>query len=265
MLTESVRSVLGNKEVKEKMRSMLVRISNLLPGFLSQFIRGMLVFFRSRRAYGSWKLYMLSDETNKFQHITEAVNYLRIAGADGRLPQTYFEFGCHSGRTFSAAVNAANYFQMPGFQLHAFDSFEGLPETSDEDGYFETGTFETSESDFVRIVKGRTGVLIGPESIHKGYYSESLTADLLAKLPKAGVVHVDVDLYSSTIELFDFMKPLLCDGSLVLFDDWYCFPSGVEGGEGLAMEHFLKRNPEINLVPWKAYSTFGQSFFVNIV
>jgi O-methyltransferase len=247
------------------MKNFLVRVSNLLYPSISRWIRGLLVLARSRYAFSAWKNYILSDEVNKFQHITEAINYLRIAGAGGRLPQTYFEFGCHSGRTFSTAVNAVNYLQMKEFQFHAFDSFEGLPETSDEDGYFEAGTFDTSESDFISIVKRRTGHFIGSEFVHKGFYSDSLTADLQSRLPKVGVVHVDVDLYSSTIELFEFIKPLLCDGSLVLFDDWYCFPRGVEGGEGLAMEHFLERNTDIELVPWKAYSTFGQSFFIKII
>ena len=50
--------------------------------------------------------------------ITEAMNYLRIAGANNRLPNTYFEFGCHSGRTFSAAINAANYLKMDGCEFH---------------------------------------------------------------------------------------------------------------------------------------------------
>ena len=43
----------------------------------------------------------MSDEINKYQYI-KAINYLRFAGANNRLPHTYFEFGCHSGRTFSA-------------------------------------------------------------------------------------------------------------------------------------------------------------------
>ena len=247
------------------MKGFLVTVLNLLHPSISKLIRGLLVFIKSRHAFSAWKAYTLSDEVNKFQHITEAINYLRIAGANSRLPQTYFEFGCHSGRTFSAAVNAVNYFGMQEFKLHAFDSFEGLPETSSDDGFFEKGTFSTSQYDFVNIVKRRTGKTIGPEFIHKGYYSDSLTAELKRKLPKIGVIHVDVDLYSSTIELFDFVKPLLCDGSLVLFDDWYCFPLGTEGGEGLAMKHFLERNTDLELVPWKAYSTFGQSFFIKIV
>ena len=88
------------------MKSLLVKISNLINPSLSKFLRGILVFLRSRHIYSAWKIYTLSDETNKYQHITEAMNYLRIAGANNRLPNTYFEFGCHSGRTFSAAINA---------------------------------------------------------------------------------------------------------------------------------------------------------------
>tara|TARA_B110000008_G_scaffold271481_1_gene303010 strand:- start:437 stop:1180 length:744 start_codon:yes stop_codon:yes gene_type:complete len=246
------------------MRNFLVRVSNLINPSVSKFIRGVLVFLRSRHLFSAWKIYVMSDEINKYQHITEAINYLRVAGANDRLPHTYFEFGCHSGRTFSTAMNAANYLNMTECDFHAFDSFGGLPETSDQDGYFEEGTFNTSREDFLKIIKRRTGKKLPLSSIHKGFYSESLTQDLQDSLPKAGVIYVDVDLYSSTIELFEFMKPLLCDGSVVLFDDWYCFPFGTEGGEGLAMKEFLEKNSDFELIPWKTYSTFGQSFFIKM-
>ena len=151
---------------------------------------------------------------------------------------------------------------MDDFEFHAFDSFQGLPETDEADGYFEEGTFDTSQADFVSIVKRRTGKLLAGDSIHSGFYVDSLTTELQARLPKIGVLHVDVDLYSSTVELLDFVEPLLCDGTVILFDDWYCFPLGTSGGEGLEVEHFLSKRQGIEMVPWKAYSTFGQSFFV---
>ena len=44
-------------------------------------------------------------------------------------------------------------------RVFAFDSFEGLPETNLEDGYFEEGTFYTSEEDF-EIVKKNTGIVL---------------------------------------------------------------------------------------------------------
>jgi hypothetical protein len=85
-------------------------------------------------------------------------------------------------------------------------------------------------------------------------------------MPKIGLLHIDVDLYSSTKDLLKFVKPLLVNGSLIFFDDWYCFISNIKSssGEQKAVKEFLEINKNIKLIPWKTYSTFGQSFFVNI-
>ena len=34
---------------------------------------------------------------------------------------------------------------------------------------------------------------------------------------------VDCDLYQSTVPVLAFLADLLQDGTVVLFDDWYCF------------------------------------------
>ena len=97
-----------------------------------------------RNLYKAHKDYTFTDEELKFTHILEAINHIRIAEA----PKTYLEFGCHSARTFSAAVRAARYFKMNDMDFYAFDSFEGLPETiKDEDGFFQGGTFSTNISE----------------------------------------------------------------------------------------------------------------------
>ena len=85
------------------------------------------------------KWYIETDETFKYIHILEAVNYVRVA----EMPKVFFEFGCHSGRTFSAAILASKFLNFD-MKIYGFDSFEGLPKTSkEEDGYFEGGTFYT--------------------------------------------------------------------------------------------------------------------------
>jgi hypothetical protein len=147
----------------------------------------------------------------------------------------------------------------------AFDSFEGLPETDKEDGYFEEGTFNTSEEDFKRIVKKNTGYKLSEENIIKGFYNNTLTDNLRETLPKVGIVHIDVDLYSSTIEVLNFIKPLLVKGSLLIFDDWYCFPGGSEAGERKAFMEFSNDNSGFEFEEWKNYSTFGKSIFVKEV
>ncbi len=237
---------------------------SLLPGFVLHIIYRVRFFVSYPKLRSASTDYSYTDEKLKFVHILEAINYLLVAGVGGELiPQTFFEFGCHSGRTFSAAVNAASYFKIDNFDCFAFDSFEGLPDTDVEvDGVFKAGTFCTSRSEFLNIVRNKTGVKLKDENVIEGYYSVSLTDELFSRLPKAGVVHIDVDLYSSTVEVLDFIKPLLVVGTLLIFDDWYCFPPGANMGEKRAVEEFCDANPSFSLQPWKAYSTFGQSFFV---
>jgi hypothetical protein len=175
----------------------------------------------------------------------------------------YFEFGCHSGRTFSAAVRAARFLKMDDAEFFAFDSFEGLPPTSAaEDGIFQTGAFCTARTDFVRIVEKGAGLRLDDEHIVQGFYRDSLTPELQARMPKVGVVHIDVDLYSSTVEVLAFIKPLMVVGTVLIFDDWYCFPPGANMGEMRAFKEFCDANPSFATSEWKAYSTFGQSFFV---
>jgi O-methyltransferase len=226
---------------------------------LRGFLKSIYYFIFYRELYSSHKDYRFSDEKLKFTHILEAVNYLRIA----ELPYNYYEFGCHSARTFSAAASAFKYLKMKEFELYAFDSFEGLPDTNKvEDGYFKSGTFSTSISDFLYLVKKQSGLILSPENCIKGYYENTLTKELQSKMPRAGIIHIDVDLYSSTVEVLEFIKPLIVCGTVLIFDDWYCFPPGESKGEKRAFEEFCIKHPNFKTEVWKNYSTFGKSFFV---
>ena len=81
-------------------------------------------------------------------------------------------------------------------------------------------------------------------------------------MPKIGIAHIDVDLYSSTVKVLEFITPLLVPGSVILFDDWYCFPASSDMGERKAFNEFLEKNINFKVEEWKAYSTFGKSFLI---
>lgn len=239
-------------------------IKSLLSLFRRPFsfslIKNKLSYFLFRPyQYQTFLRYNFSDEQLKFMHLLEAINYTRISLS----PKVYMEFGCHSARTFSAAVNSANYFNMDEMKFFAFDSFMGLPKTNEEiDGVFETGEFKTPINEFILALRKKTGYSIEPANIIPGFFSDSLTFELQNQMPKVGIVHIDVDLYSSTIEVLNFVKPLLVVGSVLIFDDYYCFPPDGKKGEMKALLEFCEENPQIKVKEWKAYSTFGQSFFV---
>jgi O-methyltransferase len=216
--------------------------------------------YHSARGLGSaWDWYRESDERSKFVHILEAVDYLRIAG----MPPVFFEFGCHSGRTFSAALLAARLFRMR-LDAYAFDSFQGLP--ANDEGtttVFKAGSFRTDRRSFERTVRRRTGVRLSADHMIEGFYDTTLTAELSRRLPaQVGFVHIDVDLYKSTVPVLDFIRDKLVPGAVVLFDDWFCFPTGQGQGEERALAEFCQRNPGLKLELWKNYSGFGRSFFV---
>lgn len=227
---------------------LLSKVRNALRYRLSRLIR---------RGPAGW--YHASDEEEKYRHLLEAVNYLRVA----QLPPTFFEFGCHSARTFSATLRAARHLGVD-LDAYAFDSFQGLPETDpEEDGYFQTGTFATSRDAFERRVRRLAGVRLRPEQIIEGFYEDSLVGAAVERVPdEVGMVHIDVDLYSSARSVLEFIHPKLVDGTVILFDDWYAFPPGENKGERRATEEFLREHPEITLERWKPYSGFGLSFFV---
>jgi len=244
------------------MRKLLGFIFRLLP----KLVQGKLIYYRFRLKFpkqlGAYKDFHFSDEHLKFVHLLECVNYVRQAEPMG-VPMVFFEFGCSSGRTFSAIVNATKYFNITKAEFYAFDSFEGLPKTNlQEDGIFKTGEFSTPQSDFIKIVRHKTGIDLDANHIIKGFYSESLTTELQMRMPKVGMVHIDVDLYSSATQVLEFIKPLMVEGTVIIFDDWYCFPPHSDQGERRAVREFIAANPSFQLEEWKAYSTCGKSFFV---
>jgi O-methyltransferase len=245
------------------LKSVIRALIGRLPTSLQRSLHKVHVALFHRHLLPALRDYTYSDEKLKFVHILECMNYVRIAGSGGVIPPVYFEFGCHSGRTFSAAVRAARYLDLPNAQFYAFDSFEGLPPTdASVDGAFVTGSFATSKSDFLKIVKRNTGLELDASHVTKGFYSDSLTPQLQARMPKVGVVHIDVDLYSSTVEVLRFIKPSLVVGTVLVFDDWYAFPPGTNRGEERALREFCEQHPAFAIEAWKSYSTFGKSFIV---
>ena len=133
---------------------MFKSLFQILPLFLKTQIRSLIFAIKNSKLLEVKKDYKYTDEHLKFVHILECINYLKVAGHGNKIPPVFFEFGCHSGRTFSAAVNAANYVGLNEAKFFAFDSFQGLPSTSEiEDGIFQEGEFSTGVLEFKRIIK----------------------------------------------------------------------------------------------------------------
>jgi O-methyltransferase len=158
----------------------------------------------------------------------------------------YFEFGSHEANTMRMAWDAFHH--LFDYTFVAFDSVQGLPsiEPIDEQEIWEEGKLETSERDFVaRCV--RHGIPRSRLVTVAGFYDDSLDAATASRfLPtKAAVVYIDCDLYASTVPVLSFIKPFLQRGTVIVFDDWFCFHGDPERGEQRAWREFCAANPEL--------------------
>jgi hypothetical protein len=115
-------------------------------------------------------------------------------------------------------------------RFHGFDSFEGLPEAW-------AGTFE-QKGKF-----GRGGSL--PEvpsnvALHKGWFEQTLPA-FLAAHPDDGIafVHVDCDIYSSTVTVLRTLAPRLRPGAVLVFDEYFNYPNW-QRHEWRAFQEFIR-------------------------
>jgi hypothetical protein len=160
----------------------------------------------------------------------------------------YHEYGCHRCRTFRMALTEARRHNLDHMKFWAFDSFEGLPTPTTETSVskWTQGALTTSEGAFRDLVR-QHGIYV--EKVHtvKGYYSESLTPDLCQRLlereQKIALVTVDCDLYESAVPVFNFIEPLLQDGSVIYMDDLFVGNKGNPNrGVARAFLEFQKRS-----------------------
>ena len=115
-------------------------------------------------------------------------------------------------------------------RFHGFDSFEGLPEAW-------AGTFE-QKGKF-----GRGGSLPDVPSnvaLHKGWFEQTLPA-FLAAHPDDSVafLHVDCDIYSSTVTVLRMLAPRLRPGAVLVFDEYFNYPNW-QRHEWRAFQEFIR-------------------------
>ncbi len=160
----------------------------------------------------------------------------------------YFEFGVFNGdATINFWIGIMAYFgRVPdGWNIHLFDSFEGMPkkvDMRDETLRLEEGDLHSKGEEFVLSRLNSVSIPESKINIIKGYYDESLTPllrdEYLKKGIKAHFVNIDCDYYSSTIAVLRWIEPLLENGSIIYFDDIDLYYKNPNKGELKAIAEF---------------------------
>ena len=168
------------------------------------------------------------DMSDREKMISLALRFARIHKIEGN----YYEFSLGEGYTFGNAIAISKHLGMDiGF--NAFDSFHGIPETTgiDISDQFKKGDYAFSKETFLKNIP-KTKRL----TIVEGWYKDTLTEELKNKMNPAAVVWIDCDLYESTIQVLNWITHKLVEGSILIFDDWYCFKGDPTKGEAAAFE-----------------------------
>jgi len=210
------------------------------------------------------KLHELTRFDRKEQMLYTCFEYAAIAEVEG----DYLEFGVWRGANLIRAYHLSRRFNwLSKIRFHGFDSFMGIPELTQnqsEAAQFPPGSFRASLEEVTDNLK-RGSVDMSRVALTEGWYSDSLKPETRRRLgiKAASVVYIDCDVYESTVPVLQFVQPCLVDGSIIVFDDWYCFGNKANLGEQKAFAEWLEQNPNLRATPYKEYGWDGKSFIIN--
>ena len=143
----------------------------------------------------------------KFQDRMSLHEY--VSSLVGQVQITYLEFGVWQGESFRKWLSLNN---NPDSRFIGFDTFTGLPEDwtpTDPKGKFSTAgqlpAIDDSRASFVR-----------------GMFQDTLYKFLEKSPPVARlIVHIDCDLYSSTLFTLSVLDRYFEKGAVLIFDDFH--------------------------------------------
>ncbi len=158
-------------------------------------------------------------------------------------PGLYLEFGVGRGKSIRWIASHTDR------KVHGFDSFQGIPE------YWHgnpAGTFAQKKPPRVP----------GNVAFHVGMFEETIPKFLAEHDDAVSFLHVDCDLYSSSVTIFDAFGSKLQPGAIILFDEYYNFPRWQQHEFRAFQEFVTKSGVEYEYI---AYSVTGQQVATRIL
>jgi hypothetical protein len=126
-----------------------------------------------------------------------------------RVDGLVLEFGVFDGRSLRQIATAC----APR-EAHGFDSFEGLPE--DWTHFQKKGRFS---------LQGEPPLFDAPNvRLHKGWFETTLPPFLAAHAGPVRLLHIDCDLYSSTVTVLTQLRDRIVPGTVIVFDEYLNYP-----------------------------------------
>ena len=175
------------------------------------------------------QLMALREEARAFQSFEELLNIHSLSNKVSALAGDFAELGVYKGGT--ARLIAMNKGQK---EFHLFDSFEGMVDTTPHDIH-QKGDFRDTSLENVRAYLNGFEKL----SFHQGWFPAT-TKNLEQR--SFAFVHLDVDLFQSTLDALQFFYPRLVPGGMLLSHDYNSLSCP---GVAKAYKEFFSEKPEV--------------------
>lgn len=181
----------------------------------------------------------------------------------------YYEFGLFKGYAFCYAQKTANKYGFKKMRFFGFDSFKGLPKVQGKDEtkeeIFYEGQYACSKEKVIENLN-YNGVDWNKTFLIEGFFEDSLNEPTKEKhhMNKVAVALIDCDLYSSTVEVLNFLEKLIMNKTILIFDDWNCFGKDNERGQRKAFREFIERNRHLSAEEMFTYGLYGQAFVIKL-
>jgi hypothetical protein len=184
----------------------LLRLDRIIPGQIFQFLGNISelskwIAIHKKCEYSDFYSYKFdySKRCGLYEHVIQSQNL--NTGID------YLEFGVAKGLSFKWWVNRIT---DPDARFYGFDTFSGLPENW---GPFKKGDMNNGNNP-PEIAGNR-------HHFYQGLFQQTLIPFLNGYKPgRRKVIHMDADLYSSTLFALTLLTPFLKAGDILFFDEF---------------------------------------------
>lgn len=172
----------------------------------------------------------------------------------------YLEFGVSRGTSMSCVHRELTRRKIAGMRLVGFDSFEGMPEESAEEGWT-PGAYRSTLA-ATKAYMASQGVTFDNVELVKGWFDQTLTPETKARLGlrKASIINYDCDTYSATKLAMEFSLPLIDRRAVVIFDDWGARSDRDMLGQREAFQELVADRTEFQVEPRSAYCDRARVF-----
>ncbi len=176
-------------------------------------------------------------------HFEKHPKLVKFVVGEAGMPGLYLEFGVGRGKSIRWIGAEADR------TVYGFDTFDGIPEYWNGNP---VGAFAQKKLPKV------------PDNVQFqiGLFDATLPGFLAEHSAPVSFLHVDCDLYSSTVTIFDALGPRLQPGAIVLFDEYYNFPRWQEHEFKAFQEFVAATGVEYEYIAWSAT---GQQVAVRIL